>query len=655
MSRPRLIALLLAFVTLVVYLPVTRDGFVDYDDQDYVTENAVVQEGVTWAGIKWAFTTGHASNWHPLTWLSHMTDCELFGLNPGAHHFVNALFHAANAALLFILLVRLTGALWPCAFIAGLFAWHPLHVESVAWISERKDVLSTFFALLALLSYTKYAKKNCRRSFWFALVYFALGLMSKPMVVTLPFVMLLLDYWPLQRISNFKSQVPTASRLVLEKWPFFLLTAISCAVTFQAQRGAAVMTLQQFSPDMRFENALASYGRYLLKTIWPRDLAVLYPLPNHLHWIHAAAAASTAALLFISWLVWRARATCPYLPVGWLWYLGTLVPVIGLVQVGSAALADRYTYFPLIGIFMAVAFAARDIANHFQFSKIILPAASILVLAACLALTENQLRFWRDSETLFTRTLAVTQDNANAEIDLGAALQQEGRQTEALARYREAARISPESIEAHYNIGYLLDEMGMPEEALPEYREDVRLNPNKPFPHDGLAIVLAELGRYNEAMNEFTIAAQLDPAYPWPHFQMAKMLLQQGRDAEAIGHLRIALRIDPENFEILAYTAHVLAADENSAVRDGRNALILAAKANALTGGRHPPVLEVLGMACAETGDFTNAIEVTKKAFDIASAAKMKNIGPMQQQLQLYKNHQPWRESFLSTNAPPKN
>jgi tetratricopeptide (TPR) repeat protein len=655
MSRPSLIALPLALVTLVVYLSVTQDAFLNFDDQVYVTENSAVQKGLTWDGIKWAFTTGHASNWHPLTWLSHMMDCQLFGLNPGAHHLVNVLFHAANAALLFTLLLRSTGALWPAAFIAALFAWHPLHVESVAWISERKDVLSTFFALLTLLSYAKFAKENCQRDFWFALIFFALGLMSKPMLVTLPFVLLLLDYWPLQRFPDFKLPLATVTRLTLEKWPFFLFAAISCIITFLVQRcGEAVMTLAQFPLELRFENALASYGRYLLKTIWPVDLAVLYPLPNHLHWIHATAAASAAGLVLISWLAWRARQICPYLLVGWLWFLGTLVPVIGLVQVGSAALADRYTYFPLIGIFLAATFTARDFASRFQFPKFIFPVAASLILAACLILTENQLRFWRDSESLFTHALAVTKDNANAEINLGSAFEQEGRQTEALAHYREAAYISPENTDAHSNIGIVLDRMGRPAEALAEYREAVRLNPHKPFLRYDLGIVLAELGRYDKAMIEFTNAAQLDPAYPWTYFQMAKILLQQGREAEAIDHLRTALRIDSENFQILAYTAHVLAATENPAIRNGKTALVLAVKANVLTGGSQPQVLDALGMACAETGDFTNAIEVTQKALDLANAAQMKQLQPLEQRLELYRNHQPWREAFLATNAPPE-
>ena len=539
------------------------------------------------------------------------------------------------------LLFRLTGELWPAAFIAALFAWHPLHVESVAWISERKDVLSTFFALLSLLAYTRYTQSRSRvedresmakssvptldfRSltldYALALIFFALGLMAKPMLVTLPFVMLLLDYWPLQRLSIPNAQFSTGLRLALEKWPFFLLTAVSCVITYLAQRhGEAVMTLQQFPLDLRAANALISYERYLAKMIWPWPLAVFYPLPNHLSWIRAMTATAIAELGILSWLIWRTHRSRPYLLVGWLWFLGTLVPVIGLVQVGSAAMADRYSYFPLVGLFIAAAFGARDLVKRFPWSKIAAATAAGLVLAACLLLTENQLRYWHDSKSLFAHAIAVTSDNANAYIDYGVALEQEGRFAEALIPYREAARLDPDNAIAHFNIGNLLDKMGKPAEALPELFQAVRLDPKPAHAHNVLGSVL----------------------------------LKQGRDAEAIDEFRQALRIEPDNFQSLAYTAHVLAAEENPEVRDGKAALVLAIKANILSGGSQPFVLDALGMACAATGDFTNALAVTQNALDLATRAGMKKLEPLQQRLELYKNHQPWRESFRATNAPP--
>ena len=646
-ARSRLIALLLALVTLLAYLPATRDAFLVYDDDNYVTDNRMVQGGLTWSGIQWAFTTGCASNWHAVTWLSHMTDCELFGLDARAQHSVNILFHAANTALLFLLLLRLTGALWPSAFIAALFAWHPLHVESVAWISERKDVLSTCFALLSLLAYTRYAQRRSRvegrgsradttvpaldSRLWtldyaLALVFFVLGLMSKPMVVTLPFVLLLLDYWPLQRLPDFKLGIKTVAQLVWEKWPFFLLVPVSCVITVlaQSQRGGNAVVPLEFVPlHYRFCNALLSYGLYLLKMVWPAGLAAFYPLSTNSDRLLLAASASTIVLVIISAFVWRTRRTRPYLLVGWLWFLGMLVPVIGLVQVGGAAMADRYTYFTLVGVFIAIAFGVRDLAERFRFPKKAIAITAGSILAACLILTENQLRYWRDSETLFAHALAVTKNNYVAHINLGIALEGKDELNEALAQYRAAEQFAPNLYHVHNNIGNLLDTLGHPNEALAEYREAVLLNPDLPPLHNNVGAVLAELGRYDEAMTEFKAAERLDPAYPWAHYEIGKMYLEQGRDADAMDELRAALQLAPDNFQILAYIAHVLAAIENPRIRDGKTALALASRANLLTGGAQPYVLDALGMACAETGDFTNAVAVTQRALDIATAAKL--------------------------------
>ena len=410
--------------------------------------------------------------------------------------------------------------------------------------------------------------------------------------------------------------------------------------------------LLRFPLNLRIENAVMAYTRYLLKTFWPVNLAVIYPLPREIS--RLAVAAAVAVLTFLSAAVWRARKRSPCLPVGWLWFLGTLMPVIGLVQVGGAALADRYTYFPLVGVFIAVAFGVRDLVHRFQFPKTAVTGAAVLILAVCVVLTENQLRYWRDSQSLFTRSLAVTKDNDSAHLHLGASFQEEGRLDEALAEYREAARLSPGFFRVHNSLGSVLDALGRPEEALAEYRLALRLKSNIPELHDGIGMVLVELGRFDEAMNEFTEAARLDPGYPWPFFQMGRTLLGQGRDAGAIDEFRAALRIDPDNFQILAYVAHVLAADEKPEVRDGQTALMYAARANVLSDGAQPYVLDALGMACAETGDFTHAQEVTQRAIDLAIAAGMKKLEPLQQRLELYKNHQPWRESFLFTNTPPK-
>ena len=433
-----------------------------------------------------------------------------------------------------------------------------------------------------------------------------------------------------------------------------MLTIISCVVTYLVQHhGEAVLTLQQYPLHPRLANALIAYEQYLEKTFWPAGLAVLYPLPYHWSWTLAMAATAGGLLFVVSWSIWRMHRSRPYLLVGWLWYLGTLVPVIGLVQVGGAAMADRYTYFPLVGVFIAVAFGVRDLASRFQFPKAAVAATAALTLALCLMLTENQLRYWRDSELLFAHTLAVSaEENPSARINYGVALEQNGHRVEALVQYREAARQASNSIEVHYDIGNLLDKMGRPEEALPELRKAIQLNPKQPPVHYVLGAALVKLGRFDEAMSQFAEVERLDPAYPSAHFDMGKLLLKLGRDAEAMDEFRAALRLDPDNFQFLAYTARVLAAIDDPQIRDGKTALTLATRANTLTGGAQPVVLDVLGIACAENGDFTNAQELAQNAFDLATAAQMKQLEPLQQRLQLYKNHQPWRESFLATNPP---
>ncbi|MEI8291586.1 MAG: tetratricopeptide repeat protein [Verrucomicrobiota bacterium] len=650
MSRPRLIALLLALTTLIVFLPAGQFSFLNYDDNDYVSDNPHVKTGLTPAGVKWAFTAFHAGNWHPLTWISHMADCTLFGLNPGAHHFVNVLFHAANATLLFGLLLRLTERMWPSALVAALFAWHPLHVESVAWISERKDVLSTFFALLTLLSYAKFARQNCRRSYWLALVFFALGLLAKPMLVTLPFVLLLLDYWPLQRFSfsNFRR------RVWIEKNPFFALTGISCVITFLAQKDCeAVVSLADISLRYRLENAPVAVVNYLLNFFAPVNLAAIYPMPAKISALQITLSTTVLALLFLT--AWRGRNIRPYFRVGWLWFVGTLIPVIGIVQVGSAAMADRYTYLPSVGFFIAVIFLAADLAAQFHTPKILITAMAGALLAACIFATEFQLQFWRDSETLFRRTAAVTQNNDVALVNLGVALELQNRQTEALAIYRQAEKLGPGRYQLHTNLGNLLAKMNQHAEALAEFREALRRRPGNAKLQNFIGIELAALGRSNEALTAFTEAETFDPQYVWPHVEAAKTLFKLGRDAEALAELRTALRMAPDNFQILTTAAYYMAANENGAARDAKFAILLGSKANLLAGGNQPSVFDALGIACAANGDFTNAQICVENALTLANAAKMKNLEPLQKRLLLYRNRQPWRESFRATNAPAGN
>jgi tetratricopeptide (TPR) repeat protein len=647
MLRPRFIACLLAFITLVVYLPVTRHDFVHYDDDDYVVQNQIVQGGLTLADVKWAFTTGYASNWHPVTWLSHMMDCGLFKLNAGAHHFVSALIHAANVALLFILLLRLTQRAGPSALVAALFAWHPLHVESVAWVAERKDVLSTFFALLTLLSYEKFARKNARRDYWLALFFFALGLMSKPMLVTLPFILLLLDFWPLQR---FEFPVFRLS-LLSEKIPFFLLAAASCVTTFLVQR-QAMPSLEQVSVAFRLVNAPTAVGRYLAKIFLPTDLAIIYPLAPIPPMTFGLA---VTALLLISVAAWRWHKTGPYFLVGWLWFLGSLVPVLGLVQVGSAALADRYTYIPSIGIFIAFAFALNEACERFHWPKKNFAAVSIILSLACLTMTSLQLRYWHDSETLFRHAIAVTKNNSPAHYNLGFALESQDCPAEALAEYREALDLNPTQYKLHSSIGSMLEEMGQPAEALNEYHLYLRQDSKIPALHNAIGVALVAQEKYDEALNEFTEAERLDSNYAIPYIETAKIFFRQHQDAKAVNELWIAARTEPYNYGVLSMVAHYLAANTNAAARDGQNALVLALKANDLSHGLQPEVLDILGMAFAETGDFTNATICVENALDLADTARQKNTEPFRQRIKLYENHQPWRESFDGTNISSKN
>jgi len=652
MSRPRFIALLLALATLAVFLPAGRLGFVSFDDNDYVTENPFVKNGLTVTGICWAFTTSHAGNWHPLTWLSHMADCELFQLNPGAHHYDNVLIHAANVVLLFALLLRLTQKPLPAAFIAALFAWHPLHVESVAWVSERKDVLSTFFALLSLLSYIKYVQEKSRRSLWLAFLFFTLGLMAKPMLVTLPFVMLLLDWWPLNRLAGARPS--SASGLILEKTPFFALTVISCIVTFIVQKqGEAVISLARVPLLLRLENAPVAAVDYLLKFFWPENLCAFYPMPEKIPALPVLL--SVAALLVISAAVWRWRDQKPYLLFGWLWFLGTLVPVIGLLQVGGQAMADRYTYIPSIGFFLALVLLARDLAVWLQMPKIIRCGLMALAAAACILVTEHQLQFWRDGESLFRRVLAVTPTNDVALINLGVALQSQDRFEEALAIYRQAERISSTRYQLHNNIGDILGHMGRHAEALAEYQQAIALRPGNALLHLSAGIELAALDRLAEALSEFSRAEKCDTTLAGPHIEAAKALFKQGRDATGVEEFRAALRLDADNYQTLAVTARYLAASENDATRDGKNALLLALKADELSGHNQPVVFDILGMAFAANGDYTNAAACARNALDLAAAAQLTNTEQIRSRLELYRNNLPWRECFRATNAPAKN
>jgi len=499
------------------------------------------------------------------------------------------------------------------------------------------------------------------------LIFFALGLMAKPMLVTLPFVMLLLDYWPLNRVAGCRLPVAGSKlqkpqpltfnlqpcvRLFVEKIPFFVLSAASCVVTFLAQHGGgAVASLEKVPLHYRMENVPLAYAGYLLKMIWPAHLAIFYPLPEQISPL--AVTAAVLALIFISAAAWFGRQRGPYWLVGWLWFLGMLVPVIGLVQVGGAALADRYSYFPSIGLFLAVALGVRDGAERFRVSKPIVGAIAGLALAACLALTHRQLDFWQDDITLFRHAIAVTKDNETAHLNLGFALQKAGLKTEAMTEYRTAIKLNPDRADAHNDLANLLDDIGHPDEAVAEYQVALRINPNHVASHSNFGTQLVELGRFDEALEQYAAAARLDPTDWHPPYLTGKALLKAGRDLEAIPYFHRAVQLDPNNPRVLTYLAQVLASDENPQVRNGNTALAMAAKANDLTGDVQPAMFDAMAMAYAETGQFTNAQQTAAYALKLAAAYDLTNdAAVIQQRMQLYQNHQPFRQSFLFTNAP---
>jgi hypothetical protein len=493
-QRAMLICLLLALITLALYWPATHFDFTNYDDPDYIIYNPPIQHGITGAGLVWAIKSSHASNWHPLTWVSHMADCALYGLNPGGHHLTNLLFHTANVVLLFLVLCQWTGAPWRSALVAALFAWHPLHVESVAWVSERKDVLSAFFWLLTLAAYGRYAKG--RKVFYcLALFFFALGLLSKPMVVTLPFVLLLLDFWPLKRMA--------APGLFLEKIPFFALAALDCAATLWAQRGAnSVVSFGILPFSARIANALVSCVLYLWKMLRPVDLALPYPY-SHIWTFWPAAGAGSLLLLISAGAILRARRQ-PYLIVGWLWFLGTLTPVIGLAQVGIQPMADRYSYLPLIGIFIMAAWAIPEAWARWPRPGLVLGAVVAGALGFLLAGAETQLQYWRNSVALFSHTVAVTPNNILAEYNLAEALARQGDEAQAVVHYQRALAIEPNRVEAHYNsqtqahynLGLIFRAHKQWAEAEAQFRACLRDDPSLARAHSNLDAVLGEM--YND-------------------------------------------------------------------------------------------------------------------------------------------------------------
>ena len=543
--RTPLLLALLVLVTGFIFWPVSGFKFVSYDDPEYVTENPMVQRGLTVETLRWAFVTTHAGNWHPLTWLSHALDCQLYGSSPGGHHLTNLLLHAANTLLLFLVLLRMTGAPWRSATAAAVFAWHPLHIESVAWVSERKDVLSTLFFLLTIWAYARYvtvqslkAKLQSQASaagntqhatrntppasifYLLALCFFAFGLMSKPMLVTLPFVLLLLDYWPLQRFSlpilqpsnpqTLCHSTTPLLRLVWEKLPFLALAVLASVVTYTVQKGGgAVVPLEALSCAVRGANGLVSYARYLKKMIWPVGLSPFYPYV--FSWPAWQLALAGLLLIGVSLLAVSMAKRRPYLLVGWLWYLGTLVPVLGLVQAGSQSIADRYTYIPLIGIFVALVWGAESILKSNTSARVIWGTTAALILALSAVSTRQQLWNWQDTETLFRHALHVDPNNEVACNNLGEEMSLQGRQEEALVLFKKATAFRPRYADLYANLGWIYFHQGKRQEAFDNYQAALNINPNHVTAHIRMGRLLVSVGAIDEAISHYRTAIRLNP------------------------------------------------------------------------------------------------------------------------------------------------
>lgn len=544
-EQERIISLctLLFLLTLIAFRPALNNGFVTYDDPDYVTSNSQVQQGLTWESIKWAFQPNReTANWHPLTWLSHMMDCQLFGLNPWGHHLTSVLIHGANTVLLFLVLIKMFRAVFHSFLVAALFGLHPLHVQSVAWVAERKDVLSTLFWLLTLWAYNAFVRESVSRrrkflNYTVALIFFLLGLMCKPMLVTLPFLLLLLDCWPLQRVAQ-KHFMP----LIVEKIPFVLLAAASSVLTFIVQKNAgAVVSTAPLPLTARLENVFVAYERYLGKIFLPANLSVFYPHP--VHWPVMLVALAIFLFIVLTVLAVALRRNCPYLLFGWLWFVGTLVPVIGLVQVGSQSMADRYSYVPAIGIFILAVWGTHQLTARLPYRTIVLSAASAVLICSCVAATRKEVRYWQNSGTLFRRAIAVTANNYLAYQHLGYYLKDQGLLDEAIKTYGRAIEIHPDWPDAYIDLGDAYLQQNRLDDAVRQFEKAIQLKPGNARAHNLLGLAWMKKDRFDEATSELQQSIRLDPADPEAHNNLGVVLGKSGRTDAAIAELEKAIAL----------------------------------------------------------------------------------------------------------------
>jgi tetratricopeptide (TPR) repeat protein len=698
-----LISASLVIATIVAYEPVRKNGFVDLDDGAYITKNPNVNEGITLQSVVWAFTKFHSGNWHPLTWLSHTLDCEIYGLNPLGHHTTSVIIHIANSLLLFWVLRKMTastpdngiqgqasspqaGTIWPSAFVAGVFALHPVHVESVAWAAERKDVLSGLFWMLTMLAYARYVERPNIKRYALVLLAFLMGLMSKPMVITLPFVLLLLDWWPLERIEGRWTrdegrtfQKVSIRRLIKEKIPLFALSAVSSVITIIAQHsGGAVVTLESMPVSYRIANTFVSYIRYIGKTLWPNRLAVLYP--QHFGDIPEAIVV-TCVLLFVLLTILgihigRHRR---YIATGWLWYIGTLVPVIGLVQVGSQAIADRYMYIPMVGLLIIIAWAVKDVIADNRRRQKAAAALAVTVLLISVILTRMQVRHWQNNLSLFGHTVNVTEANPFAETSYGHALYIAGHIDEGLSHMQKAVRINPNFSAGRDTLGIVLMEQGKINEAVACFNEVIRRDKSWKEGYINLGAALSRQGKYDEAIKYINKALELDPKYANARSKKGTVLMMAGRLKEAVADLNEGLQTSTDAMEVyvnlaIAYgrlgdnelslrnrskamglksdnpetlnnLAWLLATGEDISVADAKKAVELAQGACELTGYKKPGFLDTLAAAYAAAGRFEEAAKTAEQAVDTAKAGGQEDlIGEVQKRMELYKTGQRYEQ-----------
>ncbi|HEV2046984.1 MAG TPA: tetratricopeptide repeat protein [Chthoniobacterales bacterium] len=581
-------------------------GFV-YDDELYVLNNSVVKSGITLRGLEWAFTHSHASNWHPLTTISHMLDCQIFGLNAGGHHFTNVLLQTVATLLLFFALRQLTGELWRSAVVAALFAVHPLRVESVAWIAERKDLLSGVFFILTLSAYVRYARQPTLNRYIAMAVLFVLGLMSKPMLVTLPFVLLLLDYWPLKRLQSDRQSL---GRLILEKIPLFILAAGSCVVTLVVQS----QEVNRLNNPLKLQvlNGLLSYVTYLWEMVWPTKLAVFYPLPSANELTISKLVLAIIFLITVSGIAIALRRTYPYLITGWLWYVGMLVPVIGLVQVGWQSHADRYTYLPQVGIYLGLTWAIADLSKSWRYRRELLGTSVAIVLTALSWTAWTQTRYWRDTGTLWRRALAVTSNNYIA----------------------------------HHNLGFFL---GKGDEAVAHFEEAIRLQPNYASAHHNLGRNFLDRGEIDKAISHFQIALSIEPQNAQLCTDLGNAFLLKGEARKTILYYDRALQLAPEAASTLNNLAWVFSTCTDDSLRDGARAVQLSQKAVELSQGQDPTLLRTLAAALAETGRFNEAIQISQRALQLAIAQNNSRLANrLRTDVDLYETKLPCRDPSLT-------